>query len=116
VRVVLDRNNRIPKNAKILTMQDIAPTWLMSERTITEVLQKLTERGITSILVEAGAKLTTEFLESGLVDRTYLFRAPITIGENGLSVKDALGMLASFKQIEHIALGNDSLDIYETSL
>lgn len=115
VRVVLDRNSRIPKEAKILAMQDIAPTLVMQEQTIPEVLQKLTQKGITSILVEAGAKLSTAFLESNLVDRVYWFRAPITIGEAGLSVEHALEQLAKFKKIEHIALGNDNLDIFECS-
>lgn len=113
VRVVLDRNNRIPKNAKILTMQELSPTWIMQEQTIPEALQKLAEKGITSVLVEAGARLTAAFLENSLVDKIYLFRAPIMIGEGGLSVAGTLSKLANFKQIEHIKLENDDLEILE---
>ncbi|MEQ1789449.1 MAG: bifunctional diaminohydroxyphosphoribosylaminopyrimidine deaminase/5-amino-6-(5-phosphoribosylamino)uracil reductase RibD, partial [Rickettsiales bacterium] len=113
MRIVLDRNNRIPKNAKILTEQNISPTLVISEPTIAEAINKITQRGITSILVEAGAKLTSAFLESGIVDKVYWFSAPITIGEEGVSVTTALEKLVQFKQIEHIALGNDSLDILD---
>lgn len=115
VRVVLDRNLRIPKEVEILTLQEFSPTWVMQDKTIDSALQKLTEKGITSVLVEAGAKLTTAFLESGLVDRIYWFRAPIIIGEGGLSATTSLNKLASFKLKEHITLGNDSLDIYENN-
>ena len=80
-----------------------------------EVITELTKRGITSVLVEAGAKLTTAFLESNLVDKVYWFRAPITIGEEGLSTSIALEQLAKFKQIEHVKLGNDNLDIFDAS-
>lgn len=114
VRVVLDRNKRIPKNAKLLT--DDHETWVMGHNELQETIAELTKRGITSILVEAGAKLTTAFLESKLVDKVYWFRAPITIGEGGISISTALEQLAKFKQIEHIELGNDNLDIYKQCL
>lgn len=114
VRVVLDRNKRIPKNAKLLT--DDHETWVMGHNELQETIAELTKRGITRILVEAGAKLTTAFLESKLVDKVYWFRAPITIGEGGVSISTALEQLAKFKQIEHIELGNDNLDIYKQCL
>ena len=113
IRVVLDRNNRLPKTAKILANQDLDPTWVMQEKTIEQVLQKLTEKGITSVLVEAGAKITSAFIEAGLVDKIYWFRAPIVVGEGGISVSTTLNKLAKLKIIEHISLGNDILDILE---
>jgi|CXWL01.1.fsa_nt_gi diaminohydroxyphosphoribosylaminopyrimidine deaminase/5-amino-6-(5-phosphoribosylamino)uracil reductase len=111
VRIILDRNNRIPKNAQMLN--DGHESWVMSHESLEETITEITKRGITSLLVEAGAKLTTAFLQSGLVDKVYWFRAPITIGEKGLCVASALERLANFKQIEHIKLGKDDLDIYE---
>lgn len=111
IRIILDRNNRIPKMAKILC--DGHESWIMNNESLEETLTEITKRGITSILVEAGAKLSTAFLENGLVDKVYWFRAPITIGDSGLSIATALEKLANFKQIDHIKLGNDDLDIYE---
>jgi len=112
IRVVLDRNLRIPKDAKILCEQEIASTWVMNND-LPEIIKKLTEKGITSLMVEAGAKLSTAFLESGMVDRVYWFRAPIVVGDGGLSAIVATSRLAKFKPIEHIKLGNDDLDILE---
>ena len=135
LRIVLDRNNRIPKDAKILN--DGRESWIFTghglrvvghkkkeqithdsglmthDHNLSDIVVFLAEKGITRILVEAGAKLTTAFLESGLVDRVYWFRAPIVVGEAGLSATAALSKLASFKQIEYVKLGNDNLDILE---
>lgn len=115
IRIVLDRNNRVPKSAKIFRGQEIAQTLVMNEISISEAMERLAQKGITSVLVEAGAKLTTSFLESGLVARVYWFRAPITIGDKGISVARALSKLANYQQIENIKLGNDNLDIFECS-
>ncbi len=112
IRIVLDRSGKIPKNAKLL--QDGHESWVMGHE-LPGAIEEITKRGITSVLVEAGAKLTSAFLESGLVDKVYWFRAPIVIGKEGLCVTETLEKLARFKQIEHIKLGNDSLEIYECS-
>jgi diaminohydroxyphosphoribosylaminopyrimidine deaminase/5-amino-6-(5-phosphoribosylamino)uracil reductase len=112
LRIVLDRSGRTPENANILKNQQIAPTWLLREKTIPEAINKITEKGITRLLVEAGAKLTTSFLESGMADRVYWFRAPVIIGKAGLDATNLTG-LAKFKQIEHIRLRTDNLDIFE---
>lgn len=113
IRIVLDRSGKIPKNAKLLN--DGHGSLVMSNESLKEAITEITQRGITSILVEAGAKLTSAFLQSGLVDKIYWFRAPIVIGEEGLSVTKSLEQLANFKQIEHIKLGIDTLDIYKCS-
>ncbi|MEZ5692086.1 MAG: bifunctional diaminohydroxyphosphoribosylaminopyrimidine deaminase/5-amino-6-(5-phosphoribosylamino)uracil reductase RibD [Rickettsiales bacterium] len=110
LRVILDRGKRVPKSAKLLN--DGKESWVIS-RELPEAIAEITERGITSILVEAGAKLSTAFLASGMVDVVYWFRAPIIIGDGGLSAMEPLSALVKFKEIEHIKLGSDSLDILE---
>lgn len=120
VRVVFDRSGRVPKEAKILTQQEIAPTWLLWEENIEDALATLTEKGITRLLVEAGMTLSTAFIRSGLVDRLYWFKSPIIIGDDGLSAmgrgfSPTLAGLARMKHLEHIQLGNDSLDIFSCS-
>ncbi len=115
LRVVMAGSKPIPQNAKILGEQDIATTLVMQNKNIAEVIQELAARGITRLLVEAGAKLTAEFLESGLVDIVYWFRAPMVAGDTGLSVANSLAKLANFTKTEHIELGNDNLEIYECS-
>jgi diaminohydroxyphosphoribosylaminopyrimidine deaminase/5-amino-6-(5-phosphoribosylamino)uracil reductase len=115
VRIVMDRDNNIPKSSNIMKQQEIAQTIIMNDKTLDEVTRKLAKNGITRLLVEGGAKLTASFLESGMADRIYWFRAPIIVGENGLSLSASLSKLANFKQIENIKLGEDNLEILECS-
>jgi diaminohydroxyphosphoribosylaminopyrimidine deaminase/5-amino-6-(5-phosphoribosylamino)uracil reductase len=144
VRIVLDRSLRITENSKLIQTSDNIPLWIFSsfqrrlesmpshlrhcqlfdmdpalrrddKGEINHIASILAEKGVTRLLVEAGAKLSSAFLESGLVDRLYWFRAPIQVGEQGLALERPLSKLANFRQIENIKLGNDNLDILECS-
>lgn len=60
-----------------------------------DLIQKLFEKGIRSILIEAGGNLNTAFIEAGLVDKIYQFVAPKIICDNnaksfvdGLNITD----------------------------
>jgi diaminohydroxyphosphoribosylaminopyrimidine deaminase/5-amino-6-(5-phosphoribosylamino)uracil reductase len=48
------------------------------------LLETLAERGISSLIVEGGAKTAAAFLEADLVDRIAVFTGPGTIGEDGV--------------------------------
>jgi diaminohydroxyphosphoribosylaminopyrimidine deaminase/5-amino-6-(5-phosphoribosylamino)uracil reductase len=117
VRVVLDRKQRLPVDSKIAKTQDSAPVWVLDLPAIPAVLTHLADKGITRLLVEGGQGINTAFLESGCVDRIYWFKAPITIGNGGLSAisgqKTTLSALAKGRPVEHISLPPDTLDIIE---
>ncbi|MFB2562600.1 bifunctional diaminohydroxyphosphoribosylaminopyrimidine deaminase/5-amino-6-(5-phosphoribosylamino)uracil reductase RibD [Rhizobium sp. IMFF44] len=49
-----------------------------------ELLEALGTRGISSLLVEGGARTARRFLDAGLVDRILLFQGPADIGEGGI--------------------------------
>jgi diaminohydroxyphosphoribosylaminopyrimidine deaminase/5-amino-6-(5-phosphoribosylamino)uracil reductase len=55
------------------------------------LLEHLGQRPVTSLLVEGGAEIYASFLNEGLVDKLYLFYAPILIG--GTKAKGMLGGL-----------------------
>jgi diaminohydroxyphosphoribosylaminopyrimidine deaminase / 5-amino-6-(5-phosphoribosylamino)uracil reductase len=133
VRLVFDRRGRTPVTAKVLTK--IPPTWIIGERAgtvknaaqfieiaqnaeLADVLAKLGGAGLTRILVEGGATLATAFLKAGLVDRLYWFRAPMTIGGDGLPGiapmdVDRLAQGVGLRCVGRRALGNDVLELYE---
>lgn len=48
------------------------------------LLKALEERGVRSVLCEGGGVLAASLLREGLVDRLYLFVAPVVIGEPGV--------------------------------
>ena len=81
IRVTVDRHNRIPSDARILS--DDSETIVYRDRTdwpfITEDLAK---RNIHSILVEGGTTLLNHILETGIWDEMHVEVAPeLAIGE-----------------------------------
>jgi diaminohydroxyphosphoribosylaminopyrimidine deaminase/5-amino-6-(5-phosphoribosylamino)uracil reductase len=117
VRVVFDRQGRLPASSKLMKTSNDIPVWVMKSP-IGEAVQELAQRGITRLLVEAGAKLSTAFLQSGLVDRMYWFRAPIVIGNDGMAAADdgfsgELAKLQRWTLVGQQQFGSDSLSILE---
>ena len=77
------------------------------------MLKSLSSLKLTSILVEGGPMLATEFLKAALVDKVSFFVAPIIIGEGKNSIED-LGITSLLEKLKlHSTktelLGNDIL-------
>lgn len=143
VRVVFDSHLRLPEKSKLAQSARNIPVWCLHTATekstkleslgikplvsassgrvdVAEAMSLLAQQGITRLLVEAGAALSTAFLQSGLVDRMYWFRAPLVIGNDGLAAfgggfTPALSQLARWHVVEHVTLSPDSMDIMECS-
>ena len=80
-------------------------------------LAALAKRGITRLMVEGGATLSTSFLRSNLVDLLAWFRAPSLIGADGKSVFSNLGVdgidsMHKFELLNHENIGSETLDLY----
>jgi diaminohydroxyphosphoribosylaminopyrimidine deaminase/5-amino-6-(5-phosphoribosylamino)uracil reductase len=111
VRVVLDRQGRLPANARI------HPAWVLNNPNVETALTELTQKGITRLFIEAGQGINTAFLEAGLVDRVYWYKAPFAIGGGGLSaLKHAHPILGYGKWTMETTenLGNDVLEVWRT--
>ncbi|MDK4732835.1 bifunctional diaminohydroxyphosphoribosylaminopyrimidine deaminase/5-amino-6-(5-phosphoribosylamino)uracil reductase RibD [Rhizobium sp. CNPSo 3490] len=81
------------------------------------LLPALATRGISSLLVEGGAKTARLFLEAGLVDRIQLYQAPGLIGEGGIeSPVQATDIPSGFMHMSTRMFGDDRLDEYERGL
>jgi diaminohydroxyphosphoribosylaminopyrimidine deaminase / 5-amino-6-(5-phosphoribosylamino)uracil reductase len=120
VRVVLDRQLRLPASAKLLATARDVPTWVITAAagdalrrqalegagveiidvaaasdgrlSISATLQALGARGITRILAEGGSALAASLLQQDLVDRLYWFRSASVIGGDGLAAAASLGI------------------------
>ncbi|SCB60092.1 diaminohydroxyphosphoribosylaminopyrimidine deaminase [Rhizobium aethiopicum] len=78
------------------------------------LLPALATRGISSLLVEGGAKTARLFLEAGLVDRIQLYQAPVVIGQGGIeSPLQATDIPSGFAHRGTSLFGADRLDEYE---
>lgn len=108
IRIVLDRQNRLPADARLL--HDNGPeVWHYTDcGNLPALLEQLAARGVTRLLVEAGNRLNTAFLQAGLVDEIYWYRAPTPLGQ-GLP---ALSCPFDWPEQAQRILGADSLTLY----
>lgn len=109
VRVIFDRRGRMPKKSQMQQTAAQVPVWPLKQPNLEEALAYLAGQGITRLLVESGQKLSAAFLDEGLVDKVFWFRAPITIGEAGLA---APPLPPHFRQEDLVVLGEDELEVY----
>ncbi len=150
VRVILDSRLQLSLESKILHLNSPAPTILFCSQSVDEekkarlramenvlvhtvdcdkdggldlsaVLADLGKMGICSLLVEGGASVHGSFLKKGLVDRVFLFMAPLFAGSSGtplvsgFPVEDREQAL-SLKNVLYRRCGNDLLvqgDLFE---
>ena len=139
VRVVLDRSLRIPGTSRLVHSARETPLWVMTSSlseapaamklgaagahvirvaTTTEPPPGLSEKGITRLLVEGGARVASSFVAASLVDEVWLLRGPDAVGADGIAALDALPLTSitqspAFQQRASETLQNDTLTIYE---
>ena len=122
VRVVIDRNLRIPATARLIADARSVPTWIVTLRSadpsrraefaaggvtlidvqpdhegridLAAALRVIGARGITRLLVEGGARLAAAFFRARLVDRLVWVHAPLLIGGDAIPAIAALGLTA----------------------
>ena len=145
VRVVFDSNLKIDMKCNILQTASTYKTWIITSENhedsmvnkiekhgveiisvaldseghidLPVALSALAKRGITRLMVEGGATLSTSFLRSDLVDLLAWFRAPNLIGDDGKPVFSNLGVdgidnMHKFKLLNHENIGSETLDLY----
>ena len=147
VRVVLDRSLRIPGSSRLVHSARETPLWVMTSSLaeapaamklgaagaqvirvatatpppgldLQAVLRALSEKGITRLLVEGGARVALSFVAAGLVDEVWLLRAADPMGADGVAALDALPLTSltespAFKLRASETLEKDTLTIYE---
>lgn len=107
-RFVLDRRGRV---------NDSAATRL-DQNTADEALKAMAvDHKVNRVLIEAGAQLSAAFLQAGLVDELYWFRAPIMMGADGLSPFPSMALThvdqaLPWRRLSSVLLGLDVLDVY----
>lgn len=124
-RLVLDRQGRLPLTAKILQQpetvmvmgpfrQELADLGVLQlpVQPLKDLLQTLsTQYQIYDVLVEAGATLSTAFLQQQLVDEMISYVAPTFLGQTARAMFNAefdrMAEQLRFKLIDLVQVGND---------
>lgn len=145
VRVVFDSQLRTSLDSELVRTAADVPTWILSASKIDRdlragledrgvmvvpiedvvdgqpepgaALRALGALGVTRLMVEGGARLSTALLRGGLVDRLLWFRAPSLIGGDGLPPFGDLGVadveeMPVFKPVSRTPVGDDTLEIF----
>jgi diaminohydroxyphosphoribosylaminopyrimidine deaminase/5-amino-6-(5-phosphoribosylamino)uracil reductase len=147
VRVVLDRALRISGTSQLVHSARETPLWVMTSNLseapaamklgaagaqviriattstppgldLPAVLLALSEKGITRLLVEGGARVASSFVASGLVDEVWLLRGAEAVGADGVAALDALPLTSITQSPDFLtraseSLQKDTLTIYE---
>lgn len=124
-RIILDRQGRLPLTAKLLknpeTVMVMGPycpeladlgVIQLEIQPLKELLQQLVQQHqIYDVLVEAGATLSTVFLQAGLVDELISYVAPTLLGQTARSMFNAefsrMAEQLRFKLQDVTRLGDD---------
>ncbi|GAB4338775.1 MAG: bifunctional diaminohydroxyphosphoribosylaminopyrimidine deaminase/5-amino-6-(5-phosphoribosylamino)uracil reductase RibD [Calditrichia bacterium] len=137
LRIILDDQLQIPEAARILNLPDPEKTLIftfaeksspkfvrLSQKGVQlislensgdgyiplrQVIGSLTERKVTSILVEGGGEIFTSFVKERLFDKISVFIAPLIIGE-GI---ESIGSLGISSLEEALRLENISIEIID---
>jgi diaminohydroxyphosphoribosylaminopyrimidine deaminase / 5-amino-6-(5-phosphoribosylamino)uracil reductase len=147
VRVALDRALRIPGGSQLVHSARQTPLWVVTSEMaeaaaamklgaagaqvirvaadpaksgldLNAVLHALSEKGISRLMVEGGARVAASFVVAGLADEIWLLRGPDTVGADGVPALDAMALAAitqspAYRVRASETLDKDTLTIYE---
>ncbi len=144
VRIVLDRNLRLPATLRLFAEARRVPTWVVTLAAsdparqaslkqqgveiipidsgatgsidLAAMVRALGDKGLTRLLVEGGGALAASLLRAGLVDRLVWMRAPLTLGGDAIPAVAALGLdkLAAALRFDLVSSEIAGGDVIET--
>ena len=79
----VSENQRLALSAAGLSVKEIEPDPGNTYPSLPKVLKELGKMQIISVMIESGSQVNSSFLETGLVDRLFLFYAPHFLGADG---------------------------------
>lgn len=98
IRIIIDPELNIPRDAYVVKTADVQPTWVVSKKyeqrlvdlgvriiqmpeiDLVQLMDKLGEEKIDSVFIEGGSYTHGKALEAGIVDKVYAFIAPKLVG------------------------------------
>lgn len=118
--VVLDRRGRIDKDSDWYRRQSAQRNVLLVQQPIhlDDLLNQLRDDyAIHDVMVEAGANITTAFLQSGLVDEWIIYQAPCILGENTQPITNfnlpKISEQIRLNSVSHETLDGDNKLVYK---
>jgi diaminohydroxyphosphoribosylaminopyrimidine deaminase/5-amino-6-(5-phosphoribosylamino)uracil reductase len=131
VRVVLDRQLRLPLDSRLVATAREVPLWVVTDDAapqdreqglrargvevlrvrstldLAEVLKTLAGRGITRLMIEAGPIVSAAFVNADLVDEAVVFHSRNPIGADGIDALEGLPLDALTKSPRLVMTGSE---------
>jgi diaminohydroxyphosphoribosylaminopyrimidine deaminase/5-amino-6-(5-phosphoribosylamino)uracil reductase len=140
VRIVLDSGLRMPETARMLNQSSGAPTWVVCGPDVAQadkerlqakgaqvmqtplkhgridmdtLMERLGRQGVTSVLIEGGARVAGEALRADILDKVVFFYAPkIYGGDDGIPIcrgkgPDLMSAVTAVRDVELSRMGDD---------
>ena len=132
LRVVFDREARMPITSKLVRSARRTPTILFAEHPdgaraaalsksgvqvetvsgLGAALQLLRGKGVQALLVEGGAGLAGAFLEADLADRLIIFQAPVLLGAGALPAFGTAPGIERLRLVDRQEFDEDLMSVY----
>ena len=79
-RIVLSSSGKLPRNARLFTDRFAGSTKVYGKVALPALFQQLGANDITSVLIEGGGEVLGEALDQRLIDKVYVYTAPMFTG------------------------------------
>ncbi len=79
-RVVLSRSGKLPAEAEMFRDRYAERTLVFREQRLTDVLDSLGARAITSVLIEGGGEILGQALDERVIDKFHIYLGPLFAG------------------------------------
>ncbi len=115
-KTILFTSNTSKKLIKNYEKKSVEVIFLKKEDyTLVNILKKLSDFGISNLLVEGGGKIFKSFLKENLFDYIYIFRSNFFSGIKNKRFSEAKIDVSNFKLLKNYVkqFGDDSLEIYK---
>ncbi len=112
--IVFDRRGRLTGKEKIFDHDPL----ILSEPDLKTAMAKISEGGITRLMVEGGSALLSSFIRAGLYDEFYWYKAPHDLPDDGINAINDFDIAeieshTTLKHQERFTFAPDTLDIYK---
>ncbi len=106
-RVVVTRSGKLPPAAHLFTDAHKDRTLVFKSKPLREVLRELGKRGVTSMLIEGGAKILGDAFNRRLVDEAVFYIAPLVIGGSHIAIADEIARTFEIENPSYKKFGSD---------
>ena len=106
-RVVLTRSGKLPLGSHLFSDAHTDRTLVFKNKPLHEVLRALGKRGVTSVLIEGGAKVLGDAFNRGLVDEAVFYIAPLVVGDSALAIADSVTRTFEIKNPQYKKFSSD---------